>query len=37
MRDLATSFLAAIFVATFATAAAAKEGAAPPLVEQIMP
>jgi hypothetical protein len=35
MRDLMTSCLAATFVATFVTAAAAQDAAAPPLVEQI--
>ena len=35
MRDLVTTFLAATFVATFITAAAAQDAAAPPLVEQI--
>ncbi|MGH6897135.1 MAG: DUF1254 domain-containing protein [Geminicoccaceae bacterium] len=35
MRDLVTTFLAAIFLAIFATSAAAQDAAAPPLVEQI--
>jgi hypothetical protein len=35
MRDLVTTFLAAIFVASAVTAAAAQDAAAPPLVEQI--